>query len=1094
MAQDKRENLKIYRASAGSGKTFTLALEYIKLLIDNPKSYRKILAVTFTNKATAEMKERILGKLYGVANGLESAADYTAKIKQQIPAITDDEIRTKAGEALENILHDYGHFRIQTIDAFFQSVLRGLAKELDLNGDMEISLDGEELLNNAVDAYIKRLEPGTQQIAQVVRYIEDKMKSGKRWKIDNDIKDFAKNILNEEYQQRGEALREEIERDNGLLLKKFYNDVTALKSDLDTKAKDVARRFFVYANGYAAKNFKRGAANGSIWNVFTKMQNEGVVKITPAIAALMQDPSQISSSCPYVNDIALLIGESKLLCEEKINCELSLKHYHQLAMLNNIASTLKDENARENRFMLAETTHLLSTMIGKSATFIFEKIGTEIDHIFIDEFQDTSKLQWVCFKVLLEEVLARGKFNLIVGDVKQSIYRWRNSDWNIMNNIGTSFRDDQITFANQDVTINGSTYKSTNYRSDRRIIVFNNALFRESIKSIETTYKGLLGVNGIKSIKAAYDDVEQAVPQPKPGKAEKPWQGYAEVRLLQKKQPEDKYNDLAIKQLMDTLHHLFEVENVAPRDIAILLRTKEKKIDLVVDAFNKEFPDLKIVSDEAYKLSSSLYVRLVIAALRYIATPDDNVNIVNLIKLYKKVTCKGNEGNVGDDVTTLLPPKLRDDLERLKGLPIYELIEQLFALLDVGSSSEEEAYVFAFLDHASQYINSRHADLNKFLAAWDESIKDKCVPAESINSVRVMTVHKSKGLEFHTVILPFCDWTFTGDGRNLIWCVPGKAPYDKISLLPINSTKDMADSIYRENYFEEYLYQIVDNLNILYVATTRAKSNLIMFSDNTEEKDESKKKDDDNAPKKSKVSDLVNCVIPNLAIPGAVYDSNEKVLRYGTIVPSEEEKKDDDKANYSDGSYKKELNPFEEKPRAMNLPFSYYDSRIEFRQSHELERFLATDTKEQQQQKYIDDGNLMHLVLSQVEKKEDLESALNKVLVLTGLITEGKRYEKIKRLLEKALDNPDATTWFNGTYKLFNERSILVADSHENSRRPDRVMIKGDTAVVVDYKFARERDEHSAQVKTYMELLKKIGYKNVCGHLWYVYPNKIEKV
>ena len=341
-------NLKIYRASAGSGKTFTLALEYIKLLIADPKSYRRILAVTFTNKATAEMKERILSKLYGVANGLESAADYTAKIKEQLPSYSDEKIRQRAGEAIENILHDYGHFRIQTIDAFFQSILRGLAKELDLNGDMEISLDGEELLNNAVDAYIKKLEPGTPQIAQVVRYIEDKMKTGKKWKIDKEIKEFAKNILNEEYQQRGENLREEIERDNGELLNNFYNDVKAHREKLDTDAKNVAKRFFSYAHGYTPANFKRGLAVGSIWNVFTKMQNEGVVKITPAIAALMNNPSDISSSCPYVSEIASLIGESKDLCEEKTNCDLSIRHYHQLAMLNNIASTLKDENAREN--------------------------------------------------------------------------------------------------------------------------------------------------------------------------------------------------------------------------------------------------------------------------------------------------------------------------------------------------------------------------------------------------------------------------------------------------------------------------------------------------------------------------------------------------------------------------------------------------------------------------------------------------------------------------------------------------------------------------------------------------------------------------
>ena len=1073
MVQDKNDNLKIYRASAGSGKTFTLALEYIKLLIANPEAYRKILAVTFTNKATGEMKERILGKLYGVANGLASAADYTARIKQQLPQYSDEQIRVKASKALENILHDYGHFRIQTIDAFFQSVLRSLAKELDLNGDMEISLDGEELLNNAVDAYIKKLEPETQQIDQVVRYIEDKMSNGSKWKVDKEIKDFAKNILREEYQQRGETLRQEMELDNGAALETFYREVTALKKEIKATATSIGTHFFELAQGYSSKDFKYGEKG--IWGVFDKMRQGNIVNITPTRAALADNPSQISSTCPHNDEIAELISRSIPLHKRMINCTLSLEHYHQLAMLNNIAATLKEENTRENRFMLAETTHLLSTMLDKSATFIFEKIGTEIDHIFIDEFQDTSKLQWTCFKVLLEEVLSRGNFNLIVGDVKQSIYRWRNSDWNIMNNIGSYFRRDQTTFANQDVTIDGTTYKSTNYRSDRRIVAFNNALFRASVKNIAGTYEEFVGINGIKDIEAAYSDVEQATPLPQPGKKEKPWQGYAQVCLLKKENEEDKFNDLAIKELMTTLHRLFEVEKVAPRDIAILLRSRQNKIDLVVDAFNKEFPDLKIVSDEAYRLSSSQYVRLVIAALRYIATPDDKVNIANLIRLYNTVTANGNaiEGDaVGEDIATLLPNRLSEALEHLKGLPVYELIEQLFALLDVGNSSEEEAYVYAFLDCASQYINSRNADLNKFLAAWDETLKDKCVPAESIDSVRVMTIHKSKGLEFHTVIIPFCDWTLTGDGRNILWCEPNEAPYNNISLLPINSKKDMAESIYKEDYNKEYLYQIVDNLNILYVATTRAKSNLIMFSDNT-------------SNKANKISDLLNKVIPDLIIDGGTYDKEQQLFCYGEIVPSKES---------TGQTEEKADNPFEEKPRVENLPFSYFDSRIEFRQSRELARFLVFDSEEKQQQAYIAEGELMHLVMSDIERECDLESALKKTLLLKGLIATEKQYDRIRNQLTRNLNHPKVKEWFNGSYKLFNERAILVAGDEEKSRRPDRVMIKGDTAVVVDYKFGHESDEHSTQVRLYMELLRKIGYKNVSGYLWYMYNNEIKEI
>ena len=224
-----RKTLKIYKASAGSGKTFTLALEYIKLLVQNPYSYRNILAVTFTNKATAEMKERILGKLYGVANRSKSAKDYMEKVKQQMPHMSEELIRERARMAFGLIMHDYGHFRIQTIDAFFQTVLRGLAKELELSGDMEIAIEKKEYLENAVDTYIRELDPEKKEIEQVVRYIDEQLESGNDWNVDKAIKSFANNILEEEYQERGEQLRKEIDQDGGKLFEEFRSSVRRLR-------------------------------------------------------------------------------------------------------------------------------------------------------------------------------------------------------------------------------------------------------------------------------------------------------------------------------------------------------------------------------------------------------------------------------------------------------------------------------------------------------------------------------------------------------------------------------------------------------------------------------------------------------------------------------------------------------------------------------------------------------------------------------------------------------------------------------------------------------------------------------------------------
>ena len=342
--------LKIYRASAGSGKTFTLALEYMKLLVENPHSYRNILAVTFTNKATGEMKERILGKLYGVANNLKDAKDYLDKMVQQLPHLSKETIIKNAGKALDLILHDYGHFRIQTIDAFFQTVLRSLAKELELNGDMEISLDGDTLLDGAVDSYIRNLDPVPSQIAPILNFIDDKLTAGYDWHVGNDLKDFAKNILSEEYQQRGEKLREDMEKANGALLNEFYNKVSKKRKDVIDTAKNIGNRFFQLAGTYKPNDFygnKNGDPTKGLWGMFAKLQNGEIIEISNTIQKLATTPEKISSVCAGTDEIAHLITAAIPLHREKNNCALSLKHYHQLGMLNSIAKTLKDENEKD---------------------------------------------------------------------------------------------------------------------------------------------------------------------------------------------------------------------------------------------------------------------------------------------------------------------------------------------------------------------------------------------------------------------------------------------------------------------------------------------------------------------------------------------------------------------------------------------------------------------------------------------------------------------------------------------------------------------------------------------------------------------------
>ena len=1073
-----KKSLKIYKASAGSGKTFTLALEYIKLLITNPYAYRSILAVTFTNKATAEMKERILGKLYGVANRSDSAKDYLNKIKEHLPHLEEEKIISQAKLALELILHDYGHFKIMTIDSFFQTVLRGLARELDLNGDMEISIDGGELLEDAVDTYIKQLEPETSKIGQVVNYIEEQLENDGDWHVDKEIKKFAKNILEEEYQERGEELRREIEKDNGKALEEFRTNVLKEKKECERKISELADKFFeiTASEGLTVDDFT-GKTRGSAWAFFEKIRKGDVPEIGKKITEMMGDPDKISKTAQCRTNVAALLKDYDALLPLYTSCILSMSHYHQLGMLNNIAETLKEENSRENRFILSETTYLLSSMIKENTSFIFEKIGTEIDHIFIDEFQDTSRLQWICFEVLLKEILSRGNFNLIVGDVKQAIYRWRNSDWKIMNNIDSYFKEfgEILEFETPNAVIDGVRYQSVNYRSDRRIIAFNNRLFRNAINTISTRYKDDLGQAKLKEITNAYSDVEQAYPIPAPGKSPKPEKGYVQVNVL-----DSKDKTLFMTRLMETLHMLIEEKGVAPKDIAILVRTS-KEISNIVEEFKKEFPKLKIVSDDAYKLSSSLTVSLAVAAMRYIALPEDKINIANLLNLYNKVILKSEqpleEYVSRGELIEMLPAEFRTMLDHLKGLPVYEMIEQLMSILNIESAKGEEAYVYAFLDYASQFINGKSADLLAFLEAWDEGICDKCIPVGNDDSIRVMTIHKSKGLEFHTVIMPFCNWKLTADSRNLLWCEPTVAPFKGLSLIPVMSKKEMNKSVFCEDYHKEFMYQIVDNLNILYVGTTRAKSNLFMIS-------EKRKKDGDS----HYIWHVLNPAVSNMrgVDGGEIHESElEDVYTYGEVVPSKEEKPKEDKGNVPAS------NPFETEPIPLELPLTFHSNRIEVRQSRELTRFLAND-EEKKTLKNIAEGELMHIVMSGINTADDIDRALDRLL-LQGVIDDAKHFERIKDRVVRAIANPEAKEWFNGSYRLYNECTILSADNDTN-RRPDRVMIKGNEAVVVDYKFGRQNDEHDKQVRRYMELLTKMGYENVKGYLWYVYKNEIKPV
>ena len=1052
--------LKIYRASAGSGKTFTLAVEYIKLLVAAPTAYKHILAVTFTNKATAEMKERILSQLFGISHSLPSSDSYFNAVRSSFPTLCDEEIRTRTHTALEMMLHDYSHFRIQTIDAFFQTILRSLSRELELSGDVSISLDGDKLLEEAVDLLITKLTPTSKEMAWLVEYIEEHLSNNKSWHISNAIKDFAKNILSEVYQEKGEELRKQIDDGGDTVLADYRKTLHSIEKEILSGAKECAERFFAIASeaGIGMDGFYQ--KNKGVWGYFTKLANGEFPLPNSYVNTCVQMPEKLSTSknlgAEARNLIVSLIDESEEMRKQNQpilnSCRLSLKRFHQLRLLNSIAKILQEEINNENRFLLAQTTFLLSKMITGNTSFIFEKSSNEIRHLFIDEFQDTSALQWKNFKVLMDEIISRGNRSLIVGDVKQSIYRWRNSDWSILNNLEKQFPERMLDI----ITL------KANRRSEHNIINFNNKFFTIAAKKISEQYTKELGKSGEELLRA-YSDVEQEI-------LTATCKGYVEVKMID--DSNDGYEANVYNRLIETLDNLINHKQVAPSDITILVRYN-KEIPHIAEIFAQHFPGHTITSDDAYQLCNSTALQILIAALRHISTPDDKINALLLANLHSQAI-KSEKINydkiIHKEPQTLLPEEFTSQIENLRKKPVYELLEQLIVTLELSKIEDEEAYIYSFLDNAAKFLKENPADIEEFIAHWDEELYEKSIPAGESNGVRILSIHKSKGLEFHTVIIPFCTWELTGSRRiNTLWCKPTVEPFKEISLLPIDLQNSMLDSIYKEDYNHEYLYQLVDNLNLLYVACTRAGNNLIIFSDAKGGRGDT-------------ISKRLPTFLEEITIDGAHFDKEEGSFTYGNIVPSHAEEK------------KRNDNPFTQQPEGEIQKFISFDNKLTFKQSKNLARFLAKEKSEQKALDYMARGELLHELLSRLRTGNELKRELKKML-LEGIIATQKESDNIEKLITKALDNPQAAEWFSGRYKLYNECTILCKEKEKTTtKRPDRVMIDGENAIVVDFKFGTPHPEHIEQVKSYMELLGKMSYTNVTGYLWYVYKNDIKKV
>lgn len=1095
--------LHIYKASAGSGKTFRLAVDYISLLMEDPTCFRKILAVTFTNKATGEMKQRIVSTLYALAMHLGEGNDYMQAVMDKT-GLKEEEIVNRAQMALTYLLHHYSDFRIQTIDAFFQTIMRNLATELELTTNFRIDLNDAEVEGKAVDALINELDEQSKVFKWITDYIRVNIDEDHSWKVIEQIKTFGTNIFNDVYKKHAE------EMDRLFSTPHFFEDYTKeLRSLRDNSKRNIINAYQAMMDKIKAHNLDDenffAYTNKGVYAFIRRMASGNIDgKQSTRITDCATQPQKWVRKGTGMEDEVLRLATSDL-CTDLRNAEemrpqewsnyqsasVTLRHLNELRLLKVIADTVDELNRAANRFQLSETQSLLKALVkGTDTPFVFEKIGSRLLHIMIDEFQDTSTIQWDNFKLLLNNCIDQaGSHSLIVGDVKQSIYRWRMGDWTLLNNIGQDYDKSRAQIDKLD----------TNYRSQENIVNFNNTFFTLAA-AWEALQMKEQQIPHADTLSKAYEDVVQK-PKKSGGK------GYVEISLLP---AGDDYKENVYQCIFKYIKNLLEA-GVSQKSIAILVRVNKDIAD-IAQAFT-ENPlihngrQVRLVSDEAFRLDTSVSVRIIIAALQALAHPMDVLTKAVLVKEYHNKILKDNRSDnslliitkkterladtdIADRLDRELPEAFIQGRNKLIAMPFTDLIEELYTIFQLHDLPGDYAYFCAFNDCVTDFLDRNTADIDMFLNEWTNHLHKKTIETGEIDGIRILSIHKSKGLEFGTVIIPFCDWKL--EQSNTIWCERKEEKhFDVLPLIPIDySESSMRGTVYQDDYCNEHLQNTVDNLNVLYVGFTRPKRNLFVIGKRLKS-DKTKKKTykasmrseviEHNLKKTFEILQNSNPSGIPISLNGTDDPKQPITFSYGAILPDEQEEK------------KKTENVFEEKPSMLMLNnINVYNGQAEFMQSNKSKEFVASvESPKAERMAYIKRGNVLHNLFAHIRTLDDVEPRLRE-LQAEGIVDNNEQAEELKNIIRQSISQPEVHDWFSDRWTLFNECTIINTGSKD--QRPDRVMTDGKEMIVVDFKFGDHQEKHKKQVSDYMDLLCRMGYEHVSGYIWYVLEKEVVPV
>lgn len=1049
--------LSVYKASAGSGKTFTLTREYIKLLLGekDPETgryrlshergrHRHTLAITFTNKATEEMKRRIIHQLAvlgGVEPGWSGKSPYEKDLLDEF-VCSPQQLHEAARGALKSLLLGFNNFNVSTIDSFFQLVLRAFAREAELTGNYEVELDDKSVLNRAVGSLLSSLKTDRDPAAnrRLVNWLSQLMISrieeGHSYNVFNrnlsvfaDVVGFISSISGEAFAQRRDEMMDYLADDTRLA--DFQADVSqALGSFYPEASKAcMALARHIDENGYGS------CVKVALLNICEKWSGTAApadLSTGSFVPKALADPSYAfkKNSDPGDSRLYMLIENA---CGKISDCaaytaiyKAIRKNIYMLGLLHRTTDLANEQLVDDNRLMLSDTNYLLSRIIGDGdAPFVYERVGVNLQHFLIDEFQDTSKLQWQNLRILLEEGLSQGHDSLIIGDEKQCIYRFRNSDPSLLQ---YRLKLDLPQHCDE----HGSDQRDNiNWRSSADVIRFNNALFGKLADTL-----------GFPDV---YANVAQGIPE-----SHSDFKGYVSVS----------YADSAEASLDNMLTHIRrQLESgYSPGDIAVLVRRVSEGAEVVeyllgAHSRDPECPQLRVVSDDSVGVGSSPAVRLIVSVLRVMSTADRSGGERSMSR--RRLACmlheyEGmlNRGMTRSDAMRDLLASCKpddDDDAAADPLPVISpnrcanlisMVEEIIAtLVPMSARTAENVFLSTFQDMVLDFNRRGDADISSFIRWWDTRGHSTKVtlPADP-EAIRVMTIHKSKGLEFECVHIPFATWPLFSpkspewfDLKGLPMLNPSNLP----PIFPIVPMSAMESTPLAEAYRQLRNESVLDELNVAYVAFTRAVSELVAGIS---------KSTGDNLG--SRIADALSLSTGDTFTSG---------------VPT------------APRPAKTESRPALEARQPVEMPEyrTFAHSRLWDSTRLEEEEELSVQRKR---------GLRLHNLLARVRRFEDIPAD-----------DEG---EKLRHMIA----GHGVERWFAGFSRVLCEREIVSASG--KTMRPDRVVWLGDgTVEVIDYKTGEENDtRYRHQVGRYISLLKSLGHNKVRGYVWYLDTDRVTEV